>query len=154
MTTRTASRTQTNTRTGIAAGTTVLTLQGALPVEYLSPGDRVITRAGARVLRAVEVSVQTDAPVVRVAQGALGHDRPDAPLCLPAGQPVLLRDWRARAMFGAAEAAVPVSRLVDGEFLRHDTVAELRLFRLVFDTVEVVYADGVELACEPEAVAA
>lgn len=133
--------------TGIAMGTRVLTLQGALAVEFLEPGDRVITRTGARVLRAVEVSVVRDAQVVTVAQGALGHDRPDAPMCLAAGQSVVLRDWRAQALYGAREATVPVARLVDGEFLCASTVAELRLFRLVFDAAEVVYADGVELAC-------
>ncbi len=140
--------------TGLALGTRVMTLQGALPVEFLSPGDRVITRGGARVLRAVEVSVLRDVAVVEVAPGALGHDRPEGRLCLPAGQPVLVRDWRAQALYGAAEATVPVARRADGEFLRETRVEELRLFRLRFDAPEIVYADGVELACLPEAVAA
>lgn len=139
---------------GIAQGTRVLTLQGALAVEFLEPGDRVITRAGARVLRRVEVAVVQDAAVVAVAPGALGRDRPDAAIHLPAAQPVVLRDWRAQALFGAPEVAVPVARLADGEFLRLDRVAELRLFRLVFDAAEVVYADGVELACPPALVTA
>ncbi len=140
--------------TGIALGTRVLTLQGALAVEFLEPGDRVITRAGARVLRAVEISVIRDAQVVTVAAGALGHDRPDVPLCLAADQPVMLRDWRAQTLYGAREVAVPASRLVDGEFLCASRVAELRLFRLVFDGAEVVYADGVELACAAPALVA
>lgn len=152
--TQTAATLDAATVTGLAMGTSVLTLQGALPVEYLSVGDRVITRSGARVLRSVEVSVIRDADVVTVAPGALGHDRPGAPLCLPAGQPVLLRDWRAQAIYGAREVAVPAARLVDGEFLRAGRVAELRLFRLVFDAVETVYADGVEVVCLPETVAA
>lgn len=37
----------------LAAGTIVLTMDGALPVETLAPGDRIITRAGARVLRLI-----------------------------------------------------------------------------------------------------
>ncbi len=37
--------------TGIAAGTVVLTADGALPVDFLEPGDRVVTRSGLRVLR-------------------------------------------------------------------------------------------------------
>lgn len=140
--------------TGLAMGTSVLTLQGALPVEYLSVGDRVITRSGARILRGIEVAVLRDADIVTVAPGALGHDRPGAPLCLPAAQAVLLRDWRAQAIYGKAEAAVPASRLVDGEFLRAGRLAELRVFRLVFDAVETVYADGVEVVCRPETIAA
>lgn len=38
-------------KTGLPTGTIILTLDGALPVEYLCAGDLVITRAGARVLR-------------------------------------------------------------------------------------------------------
>ncbi len=37
----------------IATGTIIYTLDGALPVEYLAPGDRIITRAGMRVLRGI-----------------------------------------------------------------------------------------------------
>ena len=33
---------------GLLVGTRVRTLDGILPVEYLEPGDRVVTRAGAR----------------------------------------------------------------------------------------------------------
>ncbi|WP_460273319.1 hypothetical protein [Celeribacter sp. ULVN23_4] len=35
---------------GLLLGTKVMTADGALPVEYLEPGDRVITRAGMRTL--------------------------------------------------------------------------------------------------------
>ena len=41
----------------IAGGTVIYTLEGALPVEFLSPGDRIITRNGARHLRHVSVRV-------------------------------------------------------------------------------------------------
>ena len=140
--------------TGLAMGTRVMTLQGALPVEFLSVGDRVVTRSGARVLRAIRVTVLQDVAVVQVAPGALGHDRPEGQMCLPAGQPVLLRDWRAQALYGAREEAVPVARLVDGEFLRAGRAAEMRLFRLEFDTPETIFADGVEIACLPQTVAA
>jgi hypothetical protein len=130
-------------------GTSVMTLDGALPVEHLSPGDRVVTRAGVRRLAAVTVTVVRDAAMVAVAPGALGHDRPDRALMLPAAQPVLLRDWRAQAMYGAPAALVPVGRLADGTFLEHRTVAEVRLFALHFDAPAVAYADGVEVGCAP-----
>jgi len=39
---------------GLSAGTEVLTADGALPIEFLSPGDRVITRSGMKVLRGVD----------------------------------------------------------------------------------------------------
>ncbi|RPE71248.1 hypothetical protein EDD53_0363 [Pacificibacter maritimus] len=43
---------------GIALGTLVLTADGALPVEYLEQGDRIITRSGMRTLR----NIDTPAP--------------------------------------------------------------------------------------------
>ena len=134
---------------GIAMGTKVLTLAGVLPVEYLSVGDRVITRSGARLLRAIDVRVLRDVVVVRIGAGALGHDRPEQDACLTTDQTVRVRDWRAQALYGRAEADVPAARLVDGEFVRLETVGELRIFVLHFDTCEVVYADGLELPCDP-----
>ena len=41
-------------RGGLPLGTIVLTLDGALPVEFLTPGDRIVTRAGMRVLRGID----------------------------------------------------------------------------------------------------
>jgi len=49
-------------------GTVVLTMEGALPVEYLGAGDRIVSRAEMQVLR----SVDTPAP----RRFALTFDRP------------------------------------------------------------------------------
>lgn len=134
---------------GLTAGTLILTLDGALPVEHLVPGDRIVTRRGAVALRSVVSRAVRGAAMVAVAEGALGHDRPGRPLLLPAATRVLVRDWRARALFGAAQVLVPVARLVDGAFLRHVTCAELRLFALDLGDDAVVYAEGVEVAMAP-----
>lgn len=131
---------------GLVAGTCVLTLDGDLPVDHLVPGDRLITRdTGAVTLHDVAVHrVRTEA--VLITGGSLGHTRPGRDLVVPAGQPVFVRDWRARALTGRDCAAVPARRLVDGEFIRGLPTAELRLYRLVVDAPHIVYADGLELA--------
>ncbi|GAB4386827.1 Hint domain-containing protein [Albidovulum sp.] len=131
---------------GIAAGTVILTLEGALPVEFLEPGDRIITREGMRVLRAVRVG-RYSGPAIRVRAGALGHDRPEQDLVLAADTPVLIRDWRAQALFGAAQAVVPVSRLAEGEFIAPTRALSMRVHQLYFDRPQVVYAEGLEIAC-------
>lgn len=131
---------------GIASGTVLATLDGYLPVDFLEPGDRVVTRDGMRVLRAVRVR-RYSGPAVAIRAAALGHDRPEQDLVLPAQTHVLLRDWRAGALYGADQAMVPVSRLVDGEFITATSVRSLRLYELAFDTPQVVYAEGVELQC-------
>jgi hypothetical protein len=40
---------------GITRGTHVLTADGTLPVDYLEPGDRIVTRAGMRTLRSIDI---------------------------------------------------------------------------------------------------
>ena len=139
---------------GIAAGANVLTLEGELPVEYLEPGDRIVTRGGARVLRSVTVSVLRDAMVVRIGAETLGIDAPVDDLLVSPDQMVLVRDWRARALCGAAAGMVPAAKLVDGEYIRSERAAELRVFALHFDEMAAIYVGGLELGCPAAAVAA
>lgn len=131
---------------GIAGGTGIRTLDGILPVEYLQPGDRIVTRSGAKRLIAVSVRQSRALDVVRFKASTLGHDRPGADLLIGPGQPVVVRDWRARALYGVEVAAVPSARLADGEFVLRETHA-LRLYTLRFAEDEVIWAEGVELAC-------
>ncbi len=131
---------------GIAAGTVVLTLDGAMPVDFLTPGDRIVTREGMRVLREVHVH-RFSGPAICVKAGALGHDRPEQDLVLPETTEVLVRDWRAEALFGQDQALVPIARLADGEFIAPTTTLSMRLYELRFDSEQVVYAEGLELAC-------
>lgn len=131
----------------IAPGTTVLTLDGALPVEHLYPGDKVITRHGARALEVIDqISLAAGTPIIEIAKNALGG-RPDRDLWLPATQMILIRDWRAQALYGQKQICVPVGQLADGEYLRHATLGDaVTGFALRFGRPEVFYADGLELA--------
>ena len=131
----------------LMSGTPVLTLDGELPVEFLQPGDRVLTRAGMRRLKQVEVSVVRNARVVCISHGTLGVDRPAEDVMVSAGQEILVRDWRAKAMFGTVAAMIPAAKLADGEYIRAVTLAEARFFTLTFDADAVIYAGGLELAC-------
>ena len=139
---------------GLVAGTRVMTMDGALPVEYLTPGDRIITRAGARKLISISARVDRDVDVVRVAAGTLGFDRPCEETVLPLHQLILIRDWRATALYGAQQALVAAGRLADGTHIAIETADEVRVFLLEFADDVVIYADGLELACMKETVSA
>ncbi|MBY5988377.1 Hint domain-containing protein [Roseovarius atlanticus] len=131
---------------GFAAGAIVMTLDGEKAIEDLRPGDRVITRdTGMAVLRGV-ASATLRTRAIRVQAGSLGHTRPVRDVLLPAGQLLLIRDWRAEAMFGAKRAVAAVSRLVDGEFITDEGEVDMTLFTLEFDTPHVLYVDGLEVA--------
>ena len=132
---------------GMLAGTSIRTLDGVLPVDYLAPGDRIVTRSGARRLVSVSVQTRKMIDLVRIRASTLGHDRPEQDLFVAPGQPILIRDWRAKAIFGTPVAAIPAARLADGEFVCLETHHQVRLFTLRFDEDEVIYAEGLELAC-------
>jgi hypothetical protein len=136
-------------RCGLVAGTTVLTLAGTVPVEFVSPGDRMITRNGARTVTGVEISVIRNARVVRISEGVLGKDRPEADMIVTPDQPILIRDWRAKAIAGATQAVIAAEKLADGEYICVETMAEVRMIALRFAAAEVIYAAGLELGCEP-----
>lgn len=130
---------------GLSAGTTIMTLDDEIPVEHLSIGDRVITRdSGMSVIKAINtrtVKMQT----IRIKAGSLGHTRPDRDMVVAPGARIHIRDWRAEALFGGATATVEAHRLVDGEFLAHQPVANVQVFDLMFDREHILYADGVEV---------
>lgn len=146
---RTAAAVVTVEATGLCAGTAVMTLDGELPIEHLTPGDRVITRdSGMAVLRDIRVSVVEMVPV-RIKAGSLGHSRPDHDMMVAPGALVHIRDWRAEALFGRKSALVPARRLIDGEFVAEMPAAKVTVYELVFDAPHIVYADGVEMATGP-----
>ena len=139
---------------GLVAGTPVMTMDGELPVDYLTPGDRILTRSGVRKLTAISVRVDHSAAMVRIGSGTLGHDRPRTETLVPLHQMILIRDWRAQALYGAPQAFVAAGRLADGDLVRVETMAEVRVFTLEFDADVVIYAGGLEMACLRESVSA
>ena len=140
--------------TGLVEGSTVMTLTGARPVQSLRTGDRIITRAGALVLRDIDVRTERHARLVRISASALGHERPDEDIVVAADQPILVRDWRAQALAGVPSAMIPAARLTDGEYIRAEARRDTRVFRLIFDQPAVIYAQGLEFGCEAVAVPA
>ena len=124
----------------------IATMSGERPVQTLMEGDRVITRdSGTAVLRGIRRR-KARAKLVAIRAGTLGSARPDSDAMVPAGQEILVRDWRAKALFGASRALVPAERLADGEFIRVIGTREVELLELQFDAPHILYADGLELA--------
>lgn len=135
-----------STNVGLVAGSIVLSANGEVPVETLAPGDGVITRnAGMVPVRTVECAHITE-EAVGVKADALGPGRPAQNVILPASQPVLVRDWRAKLLHGAAQAVMPVGCLIDEEFITALGRRPISLVRLGFDAPYVIYVDGLELS--------
>lgn len=136
---------KTAVHTGICAGTSIMTLDGEMPVEHLSVGDRVITRdSGMSVVKNITMKKAQMQPI-RIKAGSLGHTRPDRDMMVTAGAKLHIRDWRAEALFGTSSASVAAERLVDGEFLAAAGAREMTVYHIEFDREHIIYADGVEM---------
>jgi small ligand-binding sensory domain FIST len=147
--TATIDRTDAALTNGLVAGTTVMTLTGEMPVEYLSIGDRIITRSGARALRAVRSTVLPTARLVCISASALGIEQPEEDMRVALTQGIHIRDWRAKALKGVTQAVIAAQDLADGEYIRIETAVGACLYSLEFDAAEVIYANGVEVTCAP-----
>lgn len=123
-------------------------MDGELPVEFLSPGDRIITRDSGVAELAYIHAIKTHCEMIAVMGGSLGHNKPEDDTAIPASQGVLLRDWRAAALRGARQAVVPARELTDGEFIRSLGTRSVMLYVLEFDAPHILYVDGMELATE------
>ncbi|WP_299029552.1 Hint domain-containing protein [uncultured Sulfitobacter sp.] len=132
--------------TGLLQGTTLLTLEGEMPVEFISVGDKIITRDSG--IARVEHIQRTTRKVhtIALAAGSLGHTRPERDATLAGDQMCLIRDWRAQALFGADRALVAARTLVDGEFIRDLGMQEQTLFQIFCDGPHILYADGLEVS--------
>lgn len=130
---------------GIFAGTTVLTQRGAVPVESIEAGDKVITRDAGLIAVTTVRKTSTDVTPIQILAGSLGHTRPDCDTILPPNTKIHVRDWRAAALFGTQTADIPASRLVDGEFVKLGSRQSVDVYELRFTTQHILYADGIEV---------
>lgn len=134
------------TDTGLIQGTVILTLDGEMPVEFLSVGDKLITRDSG-MSKVVHIQRSTR-PVHQIAlsAGSLGHTRPERDALLAGDQMVLIRDWRARAMYNSDVALVAARSLLDGEFITDQGLVTTTLYQIFCDGPHILYADGLELS--------
>lgn len=131
--------------TGLVQGTMLLTLDGEIPVEFLAIGDKIITRdSGVSKVLHIQRSTRP-VHLIGLSAGSLGHTKPERDAVLAGDQMVLIRDWRARAMFSSERALVAARSLVDNEFIRDLGVSETTLIQVFCDGPHILYADGLEL---------
>lgn len=132
--------------TGLLRDTVVLTRSGEVLVQDIRAGHLIITR-GAGLVRVQDVAChRVLMQAISIAAGSLGDTRPDTDIILPADQQILIRDWRAQALFGLDQALVSASSLVDGEFIRDLGQQNVNLYSVKLERPQVIYAGGLEVA--------
>ncbi len=127
-----------------AQGTLIATPQGGMPVDRLRAGDLVVTRDhGPQALRWVgsrRVAGQGRFAPIRFAPGALGNIRP---LMVSPQHRMLISGWQAEMYFGEPEVLVAAKSLINGDTIVATPVAGVDYFHLLFDSHEIVYAEGI-----------
>lgn len=145
---------------GFGAGTLILTLDGALPVEELQIGDRVITRDGGAqpllwlrrsLVTADEMSLSPKIRPVRLTAGALARDVPNGDTLLSPRHRLLIRGAVAQTLFGTTEVVANILDLLNGTTItRAQDVPAITYVQMCFAAPQIVYADGLEALTAPE----
>lgn len=128
---------------GFFAGTMISTDEGEVPVDWLRPGDRVLTRDSGYValgwIGRVAAPPST-IPATLIPRGALGRDLPVRPLRLPSSHGVLLASGLFDLHFGASEM------LADARDLPESGAAALQdgtpVYQLAFAEHQIILAEG------------
>lgn len=136
---------------GLSAGARVLTLSGEKPIEDIKAGERLVAAdIGVVRLRAISKKRMHLRDMVRICPSALWEsDESDAFFVAP-NQPIVVRGWMARAMFGRDKALVSAQRLLDGKIFRTPIEHSLQegtvtLFQLHFDKRHLVRVGGIDM---------
>ncbi|SFR53647.1 Hint domain-containing protein [Litoreibacter janthinus] len=126
-----------------AAGTLIETKNGLVEVQYLQPGDMVMTRdAGLQELtwtggRRVEATGDL-APIV-ITKGALGNTRD---LVVSPQHRMLIEGWQAELLFGEAEVFVKAKDIVNDDTIYIREGGKVNYHHILFDDHQVVFAEG------------
>ncbi|MAM61672.1 Hint domain-containing protein [Maritimibacter sp. UBA3975] len=126
-----------------AHGTGIDTPRGRRPIQDLRPGDLVLTRDdGPQPVRWIgrrTVPGTANFAPVRFARGAFGND---TPLYVSPQHRMLYTGGRANLYFDSPEVIVPAKHLAGLDDIRQVEVPWITYYHLLFDTHQVVMANG------------
>lgn len=125
-------------------GTRIDTPNGQRLIEDLQVGDLVMTLDdGPQAIRMILDdrfhAVRNCAPI-HFAKGAIGND---APLVVSPQHRMLLRGPQAELYFGQEEVLAAAKHLVNGDTIRQVFGGDVRYIHLLFETHQIVFAQGV-----------
>ena len=134
-------------------GTSIATPRGAVPVERLRAGDKVLTRdngpqpicwRGARHFSGADLYDEPHQRPIRLRAGSIGVDRPDGDLLVSPDHRVMIEGPGARALFNTPEVLVRAENLltqpgVATELRMHDVT----YVHLALEQHEMLWAAGV-----------
>lgn len=132
-----------NTIPCFVAGTMILTPDGEVAVETLTPGDLVMTHDdGAQPLRWIgqrSVEAKDNFAPVHIDAGTFGDHRD---LLVSPQHRVLIRDSLAELLFGDCEVLVAAKDLLNDKSVRIQEGGDVTYVHLLFDRHQVIFSEG------------
>ncbi|MGA1179589.1 MAG: Hint domain-containing protein [Marivivens sp.] len=135
-------------------GTSILTSEGAKPVEALREGDFLQTKdngckeilwMGGRRVSGARLMVSPHLAPVRLRAGALDEGVPDTGLLVSPDHRMMVRGAKARALFNTDEVLVSARDLINDRSIMVDrAVREVTYIHLMLPSHEIVFANSVE----------
>lgn len=135
-----------------AQGTLIATEKGAIPVESLKVGDRVLTQdsgykeiqwIGCATVSSSTLRANKNLRPIRIRAGALGADLPSEDLIVSPQHRVLMRSKINIRMFETAEVLVAAKKLLGFEGVeRVDDCKPVEYYHFLFDCHEIVFANS------------
>ncbi|WP_425045525.1 Hint domain-containing protein [Primorskyibacter sp. S87] len=136
-------------------GVRILTPGGAVAVEELEVGDRVVTRdhgvqqiawIGQTIVSAGRLAASPTLRPILIRKDALGPGQPEQDMRVSRQHRMLVRDWRSEMLFGEEGGVlVPAFALCNGSTVVQDLPeGDVTYIHIAFESHEIVYADGVE----------
>ncbi len=125
------------------SGTRIATVSGDCCIEDLVAGDLVLTMdrgyQPVRWIGSTKVPARGDLAPILIRKGALGNDRD---LRVSPQHRMLLQGWQAEMLFGEQEVLATAKSLVNDHSILRDEGGEVEYFHMLFDTHEIIYAEG------------
>ncbi|MEL7025819.1 MAG: Hint domain-containing protein [Pseudomonadota bacterium] len=130
-------------------GTLIATARGAVPVETITEGDRVLTAdnglqpvawVGNRTLNLAEIRLQEELTPILIKAGALADGRPERDMIVSPKHRFLVT-W-VNAKGGKDEVLVSADKLIDHRGVKPVNVLGVTYLHLLFENHQVILADG------------
>jgi hypothetical protein len=132
-------------------GTVVATPRGEVPVEYLRPGDKVVTRdnglqeirwCGAIELCQFDMHANPHLRPILIRQGSLGNGLPERDILVSPNHRVLVANERTSLYFDEHEVLVAAKHLVGAKGISQIDSAGTTYLHFMFDRHQVVLSNG------------
>lgn len=132
-------------------GTMIATARGAVPVEALALGDKIITRdnglqeirwIGAKTLNAKELAARRHLQPVMIRAGALGNGLPSRDILVSPNHRVLVASDQTALYFEDREVFCAAKHLINNRGIEEMQVQTVTYVHFMFDHHEVVLSNG------------